>query len=90
MVDGEPEDLGAVGTGGDVVLLVAGDRGYCKALGIMVGTLAVAVDNVLDGALVAAVEYAGIEEVCPEESLVRHLRNTEFTILADYDDFAQV
>ena len=86
----EPEDAGAFGPGGDVVILVPGDGGDGKALGIVVGTLSVPVNHIVDGALVSAVEYAGVQEVFPEEGLVAHLGYAEFAVPGDHDDFAQV
>ncbi len=90
VVHREPENLGLVGPGGDVVLLVAGDGGDIEAFGVMGGALAVTVNHVVDGALVSAVEHARIQEVLPEEGLLAHLGDAVFSIPADHDNLAQV
>ncbi len=53
-------------------------------------TLALAVDDVVDGPGVVPVEHAGVQEVLPEEGLVRHLGHPVLAVAADDDDFRQV
>ena len=90
VVDGEPEDGGAGRTGRDVVLLVAGHGGDGEALGVVDRALAVAVDDVVDGPLVAAVEHAHIQEVRAEEGLVADLGDAVLAVLADDDNLGEV
>ena len=90
VVHGEPEDAGAIGPGRNVIVLVTRDGGNGKTFGVMGRALAVAVDDVINGALVAAVEHAGVQQVFPEEGFVRHLGNTEFAVFCNDDNLAQV
>ena len=83
MVYGEPKDLGFRSTGCYVVILVAGYGGDGKALGVMCRAFAFTINHIVYGALIPAVENAGIKEVLPKESLVLHLCDAEFTIPAD-------
>ena len=90
VVDGEPEDLRPGLAGGDVVVLVTRDGGDVEPLRIGVRPLPVAVDDVIDGAGVAAPEDAHVQEVLPEEHLVGDLRDAVLAVLGDDDDFRQV
>ena len=90
VVGREPDDLRAGLAGGDVVFLVARDGGDGEALGEVDRTLAHAVDDVVDGAGVAAVEQAHVQQVLAEEGLVLHLGDAVLAVLADDDDLGEV
>ena len=90
MVGREVLDAAARGSQGDVVLLVAGDARHREALGIVDAARAVAVDHVVDGALVAAVEHVHVEQVLAEEGLVFHLGYAVLAVAADHDYLAEV
>ena len=90
VVGREVLDAAARSAHGDVVLLVAGDASHREALGVVHAALAVAVDHVVDGALVATVEHVHIEEVLAEEGLVLHLGDAVLAVAADHYDFAHV
>ena len=85
MVDGKPFDARAFDTRGDVVLLVPCHRSHGEALRVVDGSLALAVDYIVDGAVVAPVEQAYIQQVLAEESLVLDLGDAVLAVLA-YDD----
>ncbi len=90
VVGGEPDYLGARLAGGDVVLLVARHGCDGEALGVVDRCLALAVDDIVDGTVVTAVEDVDIQEVLAEEGLVLHLGDAVFSVLADDDHLGEV
>ena len=86
MVGREPHDLRTGSAGGNVVFLVTRDGRDGKALCIVDAGLALAVNDIIYGAVISAVEYAHIEQVLAEEGLVLNLGDAVFAVLAyDYD-----
>ena len=90
VVGGEPDHLRAFQASGDVVFLVAGHACDGETLRIVDGSLAFAVDYVVDGAGVASVEYSHVDEVLAEERLVGHFRDYVLSVPADHDDLRHV
>ena len=90
VVGGEPYDLRAFQACGQIVFLVACDARHGKTLGVVDGGLALAVDYVVDGAGVAPVEHAHVDEVLAEEGLVGDFRDYVFAVFAYHDDFRHI
>ena len=90
VVRGEPDNGGAVLALGYVVFLVPCDGDDGETLGVIDRGLAVTVDDVVDGPLVAPVVEADVEEALAEEGLVGHLGDPVAAVLTYYYYFREV
>ena len=89
----EPEDLTSRSPLGDRIHLVPGHGGDVEALHKRpptAGLLAVAVDQVVRGALIASLPDAHVENVLAKEGLGRHLGHLHRAILPEDDDVGDV
>ena len=73
-----------------VVLLVAGHRRHVEALDEAVALLAVAVDDVIDGARVVLLEHVEIEHVLAHEHLLCHADHLVLAVFVEDDDVVEV
>ena len=89
-VGSEVGDARVGGALGDVVLAVAHNGGHGKALDVSGAFLAVAVAQVVDGALVVLLEHVGIEYVLAHELLVGHRGDKVASVAEEDDDVVQV
>lgn len=89
-IGGEIDDAAARCTLGDVIQLVAGHGGYVESLDEVIALFAVAVNTVIDGALVVLLEYLYMEDILTDEYLVCYLGDFKLTILIEDDDVIEV
>lgn len=75
---------------GDVIQLVAGHGGYIESLDEVIALLAVAVNTVVDGALIVLLEYLYMEDILADEYLVCYLGDFKLAILIEDDDVIEV
>ena len=68
-VGGEINDAAARCALGDVIQLVAGHGGYIESLDEVIALFAVAVNTVVDGALIVLLEYLYMEDILPTNIL---------------------
>ena len=90
MVYSEPEELRTRCSLSDVVLLVASNAGYIESLRVADSSLALAINHIVDSALVVSVKETHMDDILTEECLLRYLGDEIFTILADNDDLRKV
>ena len=90
MVDGKPENGRTRLALGDIVIFIPVDGSNVETLGIIDGSLAVAVNHIVNSPFVAAVEYSNVKEVLAEESFVGNLCDLVLAVLSDDDDFREV
>ena len=69
----------------NIVFLIAGDACNGEALGVIITVFAIAVDDIVNHALITSVEDIHVEQVFSEESLVLDFCNAVFTGLL-YDN----
>ncbi len=75
---------------GHIVFLVADDIGNCKTLDVRSCRLSIAVNHIVDGALVVLTVHCHIYYALAEECLVGHFGNLIFSILVNYNDVVDV
>ena len=89
-VGGEVDDAAARSTLGDVVQFVAGHRRHVESLDEIITLFSVAINAVVDGALVVFLEYLYVEDVLSYEYLVGHLYDLKFSVFIEDDDVVEV
>ena len=89
-IGGEIDDAAARCSLRDVVYLVAGHGGDVESLDEVFALFSVAVDTVVDGALVVLLEYLYMEDILACKYLVCHFHDLELSILVEDDDIVEV
>ena len=89
-IGGEVDDAAARCTLGDVIQLVAGHGGYVESLDEVIALFAVAVNTVVDGALIVLLEYLYMEDILTDEYFVGYLGDFKLAILIKDDDVIEV
>ena len=75
---------------GEVVLLVPSNSPHGKTLHIGDAVLAVAIDHIVNGTLVVALEHARIDDILAHKDLLAHLDHLEHTIAAEHDNIVYI
>ena len=89
-IGGEVDDAAARSALSDVVQLVAGHRRHVESLDEVITLFSIAINAVVDGALVVFLEYLYVEDVLSYEYLVGHLHDLEFSVFIEDDDVVEV
>ncbi len=89
-VGGEVDDAAARSALGDIVQLVAGHRRHVESFDEIITLFSIAINAVVDGALVVFLEYLYVEDVLSYEYLVGHLHDLEFSVFIEDDDVVEV